>query len=100
MPYLAEKKKIAGGKYDRRIKIPATEHDRIKEKYKAGNSMRALAAEYGVHRRTIQFIIYPERSKQANANRDWRNYYDKEKHATYTRGHRRYKHSLSKKHKI
>jgi hypothetical protein len=64
---------------DKRIKIPKSEHQTIRDLYKSPEwSMRKIAAKYNVDKRTIQFIVYPERLAKSRENRDWRNYYDKE----------------------
>jgi hypothetical protein len=76
---------------DRRRKILPEEHWYIKVLFQSGWAIRAIAREYGVDHRTIQFILFPERLEASRANRDWRNYYIKDKHAVTMREHRRYK---------
>jgi len=70
---------------DRRVKIPKSEHDRIKQRYKDGESLRVLGRAYGVDKRLIQFILYPERLIQARKNRDWRLYHNRENLTKLTR---------------
>jgi len=65
---------------DARVKIPKSEHAVICARYQAGDSIRSLARAYSVNKRLIQFILFPERVEAARANRDWKNYYDREKH--------------------
>ena len=66
--------------HDARIKLPKSEHAVIRARHEAGEGIRALARAYGVDRRLIQFILFPERIEASRVNRDWKNYYDKEKH--------------------
>lgn len=77
---------------DKRVKIPKEDHGYIRERVRRGEGIRALAREYGVDKRTIQFIADPERLKQNRALRKkrggWKRYYDKEKHRVYMQRHR------------
>lgn len=80
-------------KNDKRRKIPTSEHERIKALYKARQySQRGLANLYGVSRRLIIFILYPEREKaqkdRVKAEKRWLKYYDKDKQREYMRTHR------------
>ena len=59
MPYLSEKIKIAGTKFDRRIKLTEEQKKEIKELSSAGLSQRKIAAIYKVDRRLISFIVNP-----------------------------------------
>lgn len=54
-------------------------------------SVTALAAHYEVSRRTIQFILAPDKeakNKLDRKQRHWTQYYNKEKQAQYTRNYR------------
>lgn len=97
MPYKSEKLKIAGTKYDRRVKLTPEQKEEIR-KNAQGLSQRKLAIMYEVSRRTIQFILDPEKQKEnlkRKAERGgYSQYYDKDKNAEYMREHRRYKQSL------
>lgn len=97
MPYKSAKIKIEGTSHDRRRKLTEEQKKDIREN-KAGLSQRKLAALYGVSRRTIQFILDPEkleRNKQARKERGGsKQYYDREKHNAYMRGHRKHKQDL------
>lgn len=103
MPYKSEKIKIEGGKFDRRIKLTEADKDKIHARA-VSESIGSLAREFGVCRRTIQFIVYPERlerKKEAlQARGGWRIYYKKEKHSQYIKEHRRYKQELKMEGKI
>jgi len=61
-------------------------------------SQRALARQYGVSRRTIQFILDPKKLEENKKRREERGgskiYYDREKHTASVRSHRRYKKRL------
>jgi hypothetical protein len=77
---------------DGRRKILKSQHEEIRSKYKSGMSMREVAGNYGVDKRLIQFIVYPERLKKLQ---EWnkqikhhKKYYDTEKHREYMRKYR------------
>lgn len=83
----------------KRVKIPLSDHESIRFRVlnkKAG--VREIAREYGVDKRLIQFIAYPERLEQNKKLRALRGgskkYYDKDKNTEYMRKHRIYKHEL------
>lgn len=96
MPYKSEKIKIAGTKHDKRIKLSETDKEEIREL--VGMPIREIARLYGVDKRLIQFILYPERlvkNKLDRANRGGSAaYYDKDKQRDYMKKHRRYKQEL------
>lgn len=96
MPYKSEKIKISSTEYDRRRKL--TDEDKEEIKQLVGMSIRGIARMYGVDKRLIQFILYPERHTKNLADRRARGgsmqYYDKEKHTKYIRKHRHYKQQL------
>jgi hypothetical protein len=87
-----------GKEKDRRIKIQASEHKYIISRHKNGEGIRAMAREYGVDKRLIQFIIYPERKalnyKLRLARGGSKQYYNKDKWRETMREHRNYKKSL------
>jgi hypothetical protein len=68
---------------DGRVKILKSQYDEVRAKYVSLQSMRATAAYYGVDKRLIQFIIYPERLEALKAHnkliKHHRKYYDKDK---------------------
>lgn len=102
MPYKSEKIKISGGKYDRRIKL--TEQDKQDILNLTGLSINAIARKYGVNKRLIQFILFPERKAKNLLDRQARGgsmrYYNKEKHTLAVRETRNYKQELYKKGEI
>ncbi len=83
---------------DRRRKIPTSEYETIRAKYKALKSMRAVARLYNVDKRLIQFIVYPERKeayqKMRYKQKIWLKYYDRESHTISIRKHRKRKREL------
>lgn len=81
---------------DRRRKLSDEDKEMIKNTN--GCSQRKLAKQFGVSRRTIQFILDPQK-KLDNIERrkergGWKQYYDKDKHAQFVREHRRYKNAI------
>jgi len=99
MPYKAEKMTIKDKKFDRRVKLTDEQKIEIKEN-KHDLSQRALARMYDVSRRTITFILDPEKlveNKKRRAERGGsKQYYDKEKHRVSMKEHRQYKQVLYK----
>lgn len=103
MPYKSDKITIKGTMYDRRRKLTDDQKSQIKGLFKdTGVSIHSLAKKYGVSRRTIQFIVYPEREQRAkNRFREkWKDYADRKKLTEATRKLRHYKHDLLKQGKI
>lgn len=97
MPYKSEKIKIEGTKYDRRIKLTKEKKKEIYENV-LNLSQRVLASKYGVSRRTIQFILDPEKLKENLKRRKERGgskkYYNREEWAETKKEHRKYKEEL------
>lgn len=88
---------------DRRIKIQKSEHANIKMLHKQGMAIRAIARQYGVDKRLIQFILFPERQKLNYQHRVERGgsmqYYDKDKWRETMKEHRHYKSTVFGKNK-
>jgi hypothetical protein len=97
MPYKSEKIIISGSKYDRRCKLSAAQRAEIIS-LRGTISQRKCAEKYGVSRRTIQFLWFPEKleaNRKALFERGgWKQYYKKEEWSETMRNHRRYKQSL------
>lgn len=97
MPFKSEKINIEHTPYDKRCKLTDAQKDEIIAK-RGLISQRRCAAEFGVSRRTVQFLWFPEKlqgNKQARQERGgWKQYYNKNKRAEYMRNHRRYKQNL------
>lgn len=96
VPYKSEKIRIAGTKYDRRIKL--TEQDKEDIKQLTGMSIRGIARMYGVDKRLIQFILFPERKEKNLLDRKNRGgtmqYYNKDERREKMKEFRHYKQSL------
>jgi len=98
MPYKHTELKIPK-QHDKRIKLTDKDRAEIIDLYAAGiYSQRQLAAIYGVSRRLIVFVIYPER-REANyqtrvANGGSKQYYNREKHTIAMQTHRKHKQAL------
>lgn len=100
MPLKVDNKRIANRKLDKRVKLTEFQRAQIKE-LKGTATQKAIADRYGVDRRTVSFIWFPEQLERNKALRDERGgskqYYDREKHRKAMAKHRKYKKSLDKK---
>lgn len=102
MPYKTEKQKLDSAFLDRRTKLLPCQKERIFQMYniEGGHSQRELAQMFRVSRRTIQFIVDPEKRKrnsdQFKERRKDGRYYDKEKHKKAMRTHRKHKNEILK----
>ena len=83
------------GNQDNDIRVKLTDEDKehIKLIWNSGKgqSINQIAKDYAVSKRSIQFILFPERIQTMRANRNWRKYYSKEKNREYARKHRLHK---------
>ena len=102
MPYKfeTEHKTIPKDK-DRRIKLSDDQKIEICQLYDTGSfSQRKLATMFKVSRRTIQFVLNPEKQKENYQRRVERGgsklYYTKERNRAYKKSHRDYKKELNK----
>jgi transposase len=79
----------------RSVKLLPCQKEMIAYWYGMGHSIRGLAKMFKVNKRTIQFILFPERLEKCKQHRADRGgskiYYNKEKHTTQIREHRDYK---------
>lgn len=80
---------------DRRTKLLDCQKEMVKYWYEKGTSIRAIARMFNVDKRTIQFLLFPERLKKNIQNRKerggWKQYYNKTEHAEAIKEHRNYK---------
>jgi transposase len=102
MPYLSEKIKIEGTKFDRRVKLTPEDKELIKTLSETeGLSQRKLALRFSVSRRLIQFVLQPSKLEECLKRRQerggWKQYYNKEVHSEVIKEHRQYKEDLKKK---
>lgn len=100
MPYAHEARKLkipSTPGLDRRVKLSDGDRNEIRENIE-GMTIADLAKEYGVSRRTVQFILFPEKLERNIALRKARGgskvYYDRDKATEATRVHRRHKKKL------
>lgn len=100
MPRKSDLITIKDENLDRRTKLTTIQKKEIFMN-KECLSQRKLADLYGVSRRTIQFILDPEKLKENKLRRKERGgskeYYDKQKNTDAQREHRNYKKELYKK---
>lgn len=102
MPYAHETRRLripTEPGSDRRVKLSCSDKAAIREAHVVqGASIRQLAYQFKVSRRTIQFLLYPERAVENQKRRAERGgskvYYDREAHADSMRGYRRHKKQL------
>lgn len=92
-------------KYDRRVKLSDDDRKEIREAYASGaTSYNKLAKEFGVSKRTIYWVVNPEKQKENYelrvANGGSKQFYDRETHGASMRAHREYKKELLKEGKL
>lgn len=102
MPSKTDKIAIDNPSLDRRVKLTPEDKLEIKKEYEQGLiSINGLARKWNVSKRSIQFILFPERAEHAKKlyaeRRKDKRYYDKDKHKEYTKKHRNYKKELYEK---
>lgn len=99
MPYKSEKIKIEGTKHDRRRKLTEQQKNEIVS-LRGTISRNQCSLIYGVSKRTIDFLWYPEkleRNKQLRKQRgSWQQYYNKDEHKENMKNTRHYKQNLFK----
>lgn len=86
---------------DKRVKLTVEQKEEIFNLYATGNySLNGLAKIYNVSKRTIHFIVKPEKLEEQKLlyieRRKDKRYYDREKHNEHVKAHRRYKNELLK----
>lgn len=100
MPSKLDNVPINNKKLDRRCKLSDEQREEIKG-LKEKMTQSSVAKAYGVSRRLIQFIWYPEQHEENKRRRAERGgskqYYDREKHNEAMREHRAYKRELEQK---
>jgi hypothetical protein len=84
---------------DGRRKILPEQHAEIRALYKTLKSQREVARMYGVSRRLIVFILFPERllalQKKHREEQHWKTYYNKDARRLYMRKYRAKKRLLN-----
>lgn len=104
MPYIFEKKKLTIPlSKDRRKKLTCEQKIEIRENPN-NISIHQLAKDFGVSRRLIQFIRFPERHAKNLQDRQERGgtmqYYNKDKHRETMKEYRKYKKELFDKNEL
>ena len=92
-----------GELYDRRRKLSREQYAEVAKEYRRGAGIGELARAFGVSKRLIQFILFPERRERVRERmkKHWRDYLKPpEKHAETAREHRAYKIKLFREEKI
>ena len=102
MPAIVDSKRINNALLDKRVKLSSTDKNEIVDLYEAGLfSQRELAKLYNVSRRTVVFVLYPERREANYAQRVARGgskqYYDTKANTASQKAHRAYKKELLSK---
>lgn len=98
MPYKHETQRlIIPQEHDKRRKLTNAQREEIRLN-ELGLSSRKLAAQYGVSRRLIMFLLDPLKHEQNLLRRKERGgsvqYYERETHNAYVRTYRRHKKAL------
>ena len=87
--------RLSGTEHDKRVKLTGADKLIIVQLHKNGAGIRQLSRDFNVSRRTIQFLIYPERlehNKQLRAERGGSmQYYNKAAHTIAMKAHREHK---------
>jgi len=83
---------------DRRIKLLDCQKEMVFYWYNNGLSINKIAKMFHVNKRTIQFLLFPERLKKNIQDRKerggWKQYYNKTEHAQAIKEHRNYKKAI------
>jgi IS30 family transposase len=83
---------------DRRLKLTDEDRQEIRQHHKNSMPIRQIVRLFPqVCRRTIQFVLFPERLKASNYPGHWVKYYDKDKWRVTQAEHRAYKKELKNK---
>ena len=101
MPYKTDLLKFDSPFLDKRIKLLPCQKERMIILSGYGHSQRQLAKIFSVSRRSVQFILDPDKLKRNLEARDERGgskaYYDRLTHNEYIKQHRRRKHKILSK---
>src|ERR1035437_10053724 len=96
MTSIVDRYAIKNKELDKRYKLTDKDREEITALYPS-LSLRDLAHLYDVDKRTIQFVLYPERLKTVNFKGHWKKYYNKEKHRIAIAKYRQHKKELLEK---
>ena len=100
MPYTTEREKLESKFLKRSAKLIDCQRAMVHWWHAKGMSIHSISKLFKVSRRSIQFILYPDRHVKNLEDRAKRGgskqYYDREKHNEAMNDHRRYKHKILK----
>jgi len=86
---------------DKRTRLLPCQKEMVFYWYNAGMSITSIAKLFKVNKRSIQFLLFPERKVKNLADREARGgtkqYYNKDKQRIYIRDHREHKKQLHNK---
>lgn len=87
---------------DRRRKLTPEDRIEILEGYSMGMSIHKLADCFGVSRKTIGFVLFPERLALDKERKKgaWKLYYTNKKRRLHQKSHRAYKKTLLTKQEV
>lgn len=98
MPSRTDKIPINDSFLDRRIKMLPCQKEMVVVLHQRGATINGIARMYGVSKRLIQFILFPERKQRNIEARRERGgskiYYKKNYHTEKMREHRHYKNKI------
>jgi len=101
MPYKTEKIALVNSFLKRSAKLIDCQKEMIKYWREMGESHNKIARRFKVSKRTVQFILDPDKLAQNKLRREERGgstlYYEKDKHKEAIKSLRRYKQKLFKK---
>lgn len=93
-----ENYRVSGTVNDKRVKLTQSDKIEIVKLHTEGIAIRQLSRDFNVSRRTIQFILFPERLEAVKQHRTdiggSMHYYDKDKQRVYMKTHRDHKKAL------
>lgn len=100
MPYKTDKLALKDPFLSRRVKLLPCQREMVHFWYGRGLSITKTAKLFQVNKRTIQFILFPERLKKNIELRRDRGgsaiYYNREEHNAAISDHRKYKYKILK----
>lgn len=101
MPARVDKLRVSDPVLDRRVKMLPCQRERAIGMHCDGVSINGIARCFKVSKRTIQFLLFPERHAKTLKDRAERGgskqYYDKEYHKASMFEHRKYKEKIFNK---
>lgn len=98
MPARVDPLRVNSPILDRRVKMLPCQKEQAVRMHQSGMSITSIGKWYQVNKRSIQFLLFPERQAKNLLDRAKRGgskqYYDKEQHRLSMADHRQYKEQL------